>query len=325
MAPIITDPKKLSMPQQVQKNKDDIAEIKKVIDGLDSIDNVVVVPDISHIMTAEELKSVRQPVCFIVYDNHIYIKKKEESGNAYFQVVFAIVVSTVITFEGSEIEVNLSNGALGIVNTTVSTYSVSQIDTLLGAKANLTYVDTELAKKANLAGADFTGAVTAPTLKQSQYNYSRSFDLTTVGSLTITNVYNRFAEINNLLHLIVNIKITNNSGSSVTLGSGYGFIATVVLSLDHNIAGKIIDMDGNSAADAGTNSTLIASEPCQVLKSKTLGDNTPFYTGRLSLVNRSAVDSVSVQIALNGNTADRITIADGETIYVTARMSLTLI
>lgn len=326
MAPIITDPKKLSMPQQVQKNKDDIAEIKKIIDGLDSLDNVVIVPDMSHIMTAEELKSVRQPVCFIIYDNHIYIKNKEESGNAYFDVVFSIVVNTVISFQGSEIEVNLSNGALGIVNTTVSTYSVSQIDTMLGAKADLTYVDTKLAEKANLSGANFTGAITAPTLKQSQYNYSRTFNLNAPSSsLTITNVYNRFAEINNLLHLIVNVKITNNSGSSATIGSGYGFVASAVMSLDHTIAGKIIDIDGNSAADVGTNSTLIASEPCQVLKSKILDSNTAFYNGRISLVNRSDADGVSVQVALNGNAADRITIADGETIFVTARMSLTLI
>lgn len=176
MAPIITDPKKLSMPQQVQKNKDDIAEIKKVIDGLDSLDNVVIVPDMSHIMTAEELKSVRQPVCFIVYNDHLYIKKKEESGNAYFDVVFSIHATTVISFQSSEIEVNLTNGALGITNSTVETYSKTTIDSLLTSKAAITYVDTELAKKADLTGANFSGAITSPSITEIMSGYSFNLD-----------------------------------------------------------------------------------------------------------------------------------------------------
>lgn len=316
----------LTLPEQVGKNTRDIDEIKIILQAIDALDNVIRVSDISEPLTSEDLLKIGQPICFIMYNNKVFIKQEVAGGVATFQTVFSMSYTTrKISISNSKILVYLNTGTLSYSGTDVSTYRSETMDTELDAKASKTYVDGELANKANLAGASFTGAVTAPTLKQSQYNYSRSFDLTTVSSLAITNVYNRFAEINNLLHLIVNIKITNNSGASVTLGSGYGFIATAVLSLDHGIAGKLIDMDGNSAADVGTNSTLIASEPCQVLKSKTLGDNTVFYTGRLSLVNRSAADSVSVQVALNGNTADRITIADGETIFVTARMSLTLI
>lgn len=184
MAPIITDPKKLSMPQQVQKNKDDIAEIKKVIDGLDSLDNVVIVPDISHIMTAEELKSVKQPVCFIIYNDHLYIKKKEESGNAYFDIVFSIVATTVISFQSSEIEINLSNGAIGITNSTVSTYSNSKIDELLSLKASITYVDVNFA---SLAGANFTGNITAPSIIENMIGYS--FTPNSATDITITINY----------------------------------------------------------------------------------------------------------------------------------------
>ena len=89
---IITDPKKLSMPQQVQKNKEDIEDIRKIIDGLDAEDNVVIVNDISQILTAEELEAIKQPVAFIVYNNHLYFKRSETSTTAYFDVVFSIVL-----------------------------------------------------------------------------------------------------------------------------------------------------------------------------------------------------------------------------------------
>ena len=219
MAPIITDPKKLSMPQQVQKNKDDIAEIKVVIDGLDSLDNVIIVPDISHIMTAEELKSVKQPVCFIVYDNHIYIKKKEESGNAYFDIVFSIIATTVISFQSSEIEVNLSNGALGIVNSNVSTYSNTKVDELLALKTSYTYVDTELAKKASLTGANFTGAITAPSIVENMSSLYR-FVPASITGFTITNVYCGAVKNGNKLTFVQFFKITRTGDTNYgTLGS----------------------------------------------------------------------------------------------------------
>lgn len=165
---IITNPKKLSMPQQVQKNKEDIEDIRKIIDGLDVEDNVVVVNNISQILTAEELEAIKQPVAFIVYNNHLYFKNKTTSTTAYFDVVFSIALSTVITFESSEIQVELSNGALGIVNSTVNTYSQTQIDNKF---ATITYVDNNFAK---LTGANFIGEITAPSIVQTMgagYSY----------------------------------------------------------------------------------------------------------------------------------------------------------
>lgn len=166
---IITDPKKLSMPQQVQKNKEDIEDIRKIIDGLDVEDNVVVVNDISQILTAEELEAIKQPVAFIVYNNHLYLKGKTIDTTAYFDIVFSITASTVITFESSEIQVELSNGALNLVNSTVSTYSETQIDNKLSLKANITYVDNNFA---SLSGANFTGAITAPSIIENMSGYS---------------------------------------------------------------------------------------------------------------------------------------------------------
>ena len=160
-----------SLPEQVAANMNNIQDILNILDGLNIQDNVVAVGDISQILTADELEIVERPVAFILYNNNIYIKKNESGGMAYFDIIFTIVATTVISFNSSEIEVNLSNGALGITNATVSTYSATDIDTALNAKADLTYVNTELAKKANLAGANFTGAITAPSIIEDMSGY----------------------------------------------------------------------------------------------------------------------------------------------------------
>lgn len=201
--PIITEPEKLSMPQQVQKNKEDIESIFKKIDGLDSLDNVVVVSDMSYILTADELKSVRQPVAFIVYNNQLFIKKKEENGNAYFNLVFSITVSTVVSFESKQIEVNLTNGALGLTSSTVSTYSVSQIDSKFPTAL---YVDNALAQKASLTGANFTGAITAPSIIENMSGYS----FVKVESFSWNSIYSGACRNGNKITFVIFGDITKN-------------------------------------------------------------------------------------------------------------------
>lgn len=182
--PIIVDPQKLSMPEQVQRNKYDIKEIFKKIDGLDSLDNVVEVPNMSHILTAQELKAIEQPVAFIIYNNKVYLKRKIESGIAYFDRVFAISGSTVITFESEEIQATLSNGALAMISNSVSTYSKSEIDSTF---STVVYVDNQLAQKANLTGANFTGAITASEITENMSGYSGS--ITAKANLVNTPIY----------------------------------------------------------------------------------------------------------------------------------------
>lgn len=322
---VIGNKKYRNLQEQVGWNTEQINKIFEFLDGINVSDNVVVVLDISTPLTAEELEIVNREVAFIVYNGELYFKRNQDSSYIYFDVVFSVSGSTVITLASSKISVTKSNGALGITNSSSNVYSKTQVDTLLSSKADISYVDAQLALKANLSGADFTGAVTAPTFKQSQFNFSRVFNLSADQDLTISNIYNRFAEINNVLHLIVNISLTNNTGESKILGSGYGFIGFASLTLDQEIASKIIDIDGISAAAVGSNGTLISSEPCQIMKNKILDSTSEFYTGRLSILNRDVQNVIAVQVALNGGAGNRITIADGETIYVTARMALTLL
>lgn len=171
-----------------------------------------------------------------------------------------------------------------------------------------------------------TDSIVGKTLKQTSFSYEKDFNLASVSNLTIENIYNRFAEINNVLHCIVNIKITNNTESSIIIGDGYGFVANASInSINSDIASKILDIDGYSVAQAHTNGTLIASEPCQIMKAGILDVGTTFINARLSLVNRNSVNTLGVQVALNGGTSNRLTLGAGETIYVTSRIALTLL
>jgi len=180
----------------------------------------------------------------------------------------------------------------------------------------------DLGTLSDFSNADFV----ANTLSQNNVNYSKTFNLIGTTDLTIDNIYNRFIEINNILHIIVNCVMTNTSSETKTIGAGYTYIGYTSLSLDNKIASKIFDIEGKSIADASaTQDVLVASEPAQVLKQKVLDTNTIFYNARLSLLNRSAENLCAVCIALNGNNNDRITLGPNEKLYLTARMSLSLL
>ena len=275
--PIITDPKKLSMPEQVQKNKDDISEIRKVIDGLDVEDNVVVVDDIAHIMTAEELEAIKQPVAFIVYNGHLYFKRTETATIAYFDVVFSITNGAVITFASSEIEASLSNGGLNIVNNTVSTYSATQIDNKLSLKANITYVDNNFAA---LTGANFTGAITAPSIVEtmSGYSFTKDSDLATNGvSLNYVGVVKN----GNKLTFIISGVFTRNSNTTNNVFVGHLLIpATVGEKLYLNSLGAL----DNKSVNFFNSTTSHTSLPMRTGKgSNTSLGITIYATGGLTL------------------------------------------
>ena len=154
-----------NLQEQVGFNTEQIEKIFDVLDGLAVTDNVVAIADLSDNLNADQLEIVQKSVAFLVYAGQLYIKKSEDASNAYFDIVFTISSSGgVISFNSKEIEVDLSTGALSQTTSTNSTYSSSQIDTLVGAKADTTYVDTQLALKADLSGATFTGNVVLPSI-----------------------------------------------------------------------------------------------------------------------------------------------------------------
>ena len=230
-----------NLPEQVAENLNKIQEIIHFLDGVNIQDNLVVIADLSQILTAAELEIVERPVAFVYYNDQLYIKKNEDSGNAYFDNVFSLTASaSQIDFASNEIAVDLSTGALSMTSATATTYPKSQIDSLLAAKADL-------------AGATFTGAVKALTLEQDQANYSLDATPTLssgdiANGLTLTPVYNRFEVIGNALYL-VSINIVNNpTAASVAFGS----LTSTASSIDPVIGSKIYDINGQKVSELGS-------------------------------------------------------------------------
>ena len=235
-----------NLPEQVAENLKKIQEIIHFLDGVNIQDNLVGVADLSQILTAAELEIVERPVAFIYYNDELYIKKNEDSGNAYFDNIFSISPSaSQVDFASNEIEVVLSTGALSMTSATASVYPTSQVDTLLAAKADLT-------------GATFTGDVKAQTLEQSQANYVIDLNFINMTDITVNNVYCKLIIVNNILYGIVCLKLTNTSAATKTL---FEFATTTSLSIPAIYGDRIIDIDGNKVSEAIGSRTTILREP----------------------------------------------------------------
>lgn len=216
-----------NLQEQVGYNSEQIKKIFDVIDGLNIQDNVVTVSDISQVLTMEELETVRAAVAFILYNGSLYIKKSMDSSVAKFDIIFTITEGTAITFSTSEITVTLATGALTLATNSVAAYSTVQMDTLLAAKADITYVDTNFA---SIAGANFTGAITAPSITENMSGYS--FVKTPKENLTMNYIYAGVVKNGNKLTLVINVEITRTgSVGADNFVLGYFIVPASIASL----------------------------------------------------------------------------------------------
>lgn len=260
----------LTLPEQVGHNARQISKIFQLLDGLNVQDNVVVVDDISHVLTAQEITVLQQAVAFIVYDGHLYIKSGESGSNAYFDIVFSITPpGTAITFTSSRITANLSNGALAIVNSSVSAYSTTQIDSLLSAKANITYVDSNFAA---LSGADFTGAITAPGITETMtgYSFTKYAGFDTYG--TSETVYAGAVKTGNKLTLVFAYKFTPNENATGSAYTGRFIIPAAIMAKIYPAFSSIVD---SRTVDAVISNYSREQVVCYVIKQ----DSTSLYFG----------------------------------------------
>ena len=243
-----------NMPEQVAKNQKDIEDIFKTLDGLNIQDNVVAIVDLSHLLTQDELEIVERAVAFIVYNDHLFIKRDQDGTNAYFDIVFSISGTTVISFNSDEMQVNLTTGALTLVSNTFATYSKTELDTLLGAKASITYVDTQLALKANLSGANFTGAITAPSIieNMSGYSFTKRND-----EQDWTPIYVGIVKNGNKLTIVIFGSFTYDSGTS------YANIANIIVPA--SVAAKLYPFT------VGGSTRVLANKKIECLDTDSLG------------------------------------------------------
>lgn len=295
-----------NMQEQVADNKDQIEKIFELLDGLNVQDNLIKLTASSGTLTAEEMAVVEKDVAFIIYNNNLYIKTTTSASEYTFKQV-ALSASDQGTYnilQSFRIVITRANGAyLYSSNTVLALYNKTEMDALLGAKADL-------------AGADFTGDVTALKLSQSNANYTLDFNFSDQEGATIDNIYNRFEVINNVLYTIINMKLTNNGGSSISvyqISSGWKYI-------DNSVGNKIYDLEGKTVSESRTGSCLICAH--EAIVSSNL--NNAQYAGPNGMIYLENGANATV-IILMCRWNSPLVIPAGESRWVTARLFLTLI
>lgn len=158
-----------------------------------------------------------------------------------------------------------------------------------------------------------SGNFKAVTLEQTAFNYSQNLgQVTNVGG-TLEDIYSRFAVINGVLHVIVNLKITgaNNSIAATSL------VCFAANTLPSWLASKLVDLNGDTADGSG--SAIITREPCVIMKGNAGGSTG--YNAYIEVTNRSAAGQIGVYLY----TKEAISKNNDDVLYVCARIALTLL
>lgn len=166
---------KRNLQEQVGYNSEQIDKIFELLDGLNVQDNLIKLTASSGTLTAEEMAVVSKDVAFIIYNNNLYIKTTTSATEYTFKQVAlsATDQGTYNILQSFRIVITRANGAyLYSSNTVLSLYNKSEMDSLLGAKADSSALTSGLALKANIAGQAFTGEITAPSIIENMSGYS---------------------------------------------------------------------------------------------------------------------------------------------------------
>lgn len=215
-----------NIQEQVAYNSTNIKKIADYIDGLDVQDSVIVLESLSP-LNSEQMKVAEQPLAFIVYDEAVYLKTKEDAAYYYFEKMLKMELGTYVTLSSAVIQVTKLNGATGITASSVVTYAKGQIDTLLAGKVDtatlasystLSYVNTELAKKADLTGASFSGPITSPSIIQTMTGFEFSEQVNE--NVTITLAYASISQNGNKITMVIAGSFTSTAGKTrINIGS----------------------------------------------------------------------------------------------------------
>lgn len=126
-----------NLQEQVGYNSEQIKKIFSILDGIDYEDHVVVIEDISTPLTEEEMAIVAEPVAFLVYQDKLYFKDSTDADNIYFSAVMNVNETTVVTFNSFKISVEITSGALEVINDDYEVYSSEQTDEKLAVLEDL--------------------------------------------------------------------------------------------------------------------------------------------------------------------------------------------
>lgn len=300
-----------NLQEQVGYNTECIKKLDEYLDGISIQDKLVVIANDSGTFTEEEIETLSMPLAFIADASKVWIKESETSTELIYKAVDIAakeIGSAYFKIGGSKIVIDKNSRNYVVSDDDIIlTYSKDQLDSLLSLKANL-------------SGANFTGAVTAPTLKQANPNYSLNFNMVGQSNIIATQIYNRFLEVNNILYCISNIKLTNDTASDIVFYNG-GILAQAVVTLAPEIASKLYTMEGNTVADIPTSSQVgVATERTNY--SSSMHFTTFPNSDIMFFILHPQVANV---IYVGMRTVNQLTVPAGSSIYITARIALTLI
>lgn len=170
---------------------------------------------------------------------------------------------------------------------------------------------------------DFTTLdLVAKTLEQSQANWSVDFNLVTRDNpFTYTKIYHRLEVIGNILYVIVNGKLTNNTGSTASIVSNTDVLNSgdSGITVPNKYGTKIVDLEGKYLTEYSISYITFAALPC----SKELSGNTGIIDNTLFTLTLKHWNFNSVRICIYPKTP--ITLNDGESLWLSGRIPLTLL
>lgn len=297
-----------NMPEQVAYNTEQIDKIFEFLDGLNVEDNLIVLEDASGTLNAEEMAIVSRNVAFIIYNDNLYIKTETSASEFVFKQINLNVTDngTYNVIQSYKIIVTRASGAYSYFEQTIlTTYNKSELDALLVLKANL-------------SGADFSGPVTAQTLKQNEANWKADFPtFPNITGGTSSPIFCRVQQINQELHIVMLGKVVNNSGADI---SAYT-LSFISFDLPTSIANKIYDVLGNKVSDIIANNVRVTYNPAGASLSDASDMSKFIKNVEMIVLNNTSANRISISFQC----PSQITIHDGETLYLESRVSLDLI
>lgn len=178
------------------------------------------------------------------------------------------------------------------------------------------------------AGNIFVGNISVDgSFKQTLPNYAKPFEFVVSNPIfEVTNVYNRFIVINNILYIIANIKIRNTSNESQIFDRvPTAFVATFD---NQDIYNNVFDIDGNTIGNTQNNRLVfIAGDQAILLKGGTNTEAIRSVEQNYSIIayNTDSPTNKSINVFFEKNNgATDVTLGAGESLYLSGRVALTL-
>ena len=200
-----------NLQEQVAYNTECIQELAKAIDGITLEDKLVIIANDSGTFTEEEMTVLNGPLAFISDGSKVWLKQSETASEFVFKAI-----DIVATEQGGT---HYNVGGSKIVVTRATRAYVTSDDVII-VTYNKSQMDSLLALKADLSGADFTGAITAPTITEIMSGYS--FNKTTLDNEHRTIAYTYAGAVktgNKLTIAIAGTIVTKDSQASTPVGT----------------------------------------------------------------------------------------------------------